>query len=876
MIGKTLSHYEILDLLGKGGMGEVYLAKDNSLGRQVALKVLAEVLGAGSVRIERFEREARTLATINHPNIVTIYTVEEDDGVRFLTMELVNGQSLDRLIRDCGLPLKTFFELSIPTADALAAAHDKGIIHRDLKPANIMVDDESRVKVLDFGLAKLREPQAIESVEATSALTEEGKMLGTVPYMAPEQVQGKPVDNRSDIFSLGVTLYEMATGRRPFAGKTSAELMSSILRDTPTPVAELNPDLPHQLERIIGRCLEKNPRRRFQTALDVRNELEELQQEVQSGATLPASAIAIAERRSRLPWLVAVAALLVLAGTLGWLALGRPGTTTAGVDRAAVSQSMRITQLTTLGKSLDAAISPDGKLIVHVVDDIGGPSLWVRQVATASDVQIVPAAKVYYDGLAFSPDGNFVYFTRGAANAVQGDLYVVPTLGGAERLLLGEIDSPVSFSPDGQRMAFVRAFDGHASHAVVLASVDGSGERELTRGEELDLLSSAAAAWSPDGLRIGLIGGRFEPRFEQALMLVDVETGEMEQLSSEAWRAAGQIAWLPDGSGLVLVATDRASVAGGQIWRVSYPEGEVRRITNDLNDYDHVSIDAAGRSLVTVQHDYEALLSVAPASAPAAGRTISLSARHRDGLTGPDWTEDGQVVFESSAGGQQGLWIAAGDGSDRRQLTTGPRSDFAPRVCGSQVVFSSYHSGSLNVWRVGLEGGKPVQLTFGGLDADASCSRRGDEVLFVSIQKHQNVLYRLPIEGGEPEQVTDADVRSGAFSPDGERISYGFTDPGSNRYRVAIIDADGGEPIHVFDPLGGWAEWAPDGLAYDFAITREGVSNIWRYPLDGGEPEQLTHFESDRIFSFKWSPDGEQLAVTRGGQVSDVILIEDF
>jgi len=301
MIGSTLSHYRIVDKLGAGGMGEVYRAEDTRLKRQVALKVLPAEMASSQERLERFRREAETLAALDHPNIVTIYSVEDADGVHFLTMQLVEGESLSQRVRAGGLPLSEIFDLAIPLAEALTAAHEQGIVHRDLKPANVMVSTEGRVKVLDFGLAKPT-PEAGKAIETelpTEALTQEGAVVGTVPYMSPEQLQGRPVDARSDLFSLGVILYGMATGRHPFKGDTSATLVSAILRDTPAEVDLLRGELPHDLARIIRRCLEKDPEQRIQSAKDVRNELVDLRREIDSGsrptvhvaATPPSSAL---------------------------------------------------------------------------------------------------------------------------------------------------------------------------------------------------------------------------------------------------------------------------------------------------------------------------------------------------------------------------------------------------------------------------------------------------------------------------------------------------------------------------------------------------------------------------------------------------------
>jgi non-specific serine/threonine protein kinase len=278
MIGKTLSHYRIAEKLGEGGMGEVYLAEDTRLNRKVALKVLPEEMAKDPERLERFEREAQAVAALNHPNIVTIHSVEEADGYRFLIMELVEGKTLAEELLKGPLPLDEFLDLVVHLSDALAAAHNEGITHRDLKPANVMIGKDSRVKVLDFGLAKLRglSPAEGDLDAPTAALTQDGLILGTVPYMSPEQLQGKPVDHRSDIFSLGIMLYEMITGRRPFRGETSVDLISSILRDTPQPVTKIKVGLPDDLGRILRRCLEKDPGRRYQSAQEMRIEFEDL------------------------------------------------------------------------------------------------------------------------------------------------------------------------------------------------------------------------------------------------------------------------------------------------------------------------------------------------------------------------------------------------------------------------------------------------------------------------------------------------------------------------------------------------------------------------------------------------------------------------
>jgi serine/threonine protein kinase len=363
LAGTRLGPYEILEPLGAGEMGEVYRAHDPRLKRDVALKVLPADLASEPERLERFQREAETLAALNHPHIVTIFSVEEAEDLRFLTMELVEGKTLTKVILWGGLPLSRFFQIAISLAEAVSAAHEKGIVHRDLKPGNVMVTEESRVKVLDFGLAKLREGVrgAVDTQSPTEPATGPGRVMGTAPYMSPEQVQGKALDHRSDVFALGIMLYEMATGERPFGGDTFAEVASSILKDNPVSVTERRADLPRDLAKLIKHCLEKEPRKRFQTTLDLANELEELRREVDTGEALTSDGAPIATKRAggkRRVWLVSGAVVAALALAVGSLLLSR--------NARPPTAPLEITPFTSDGGvKADPALSPDGDTVAY-------------------------------------------------------------------------------------------------------------------------------------------------------------------------------------------------------------------------------------------------------------------------------------------------------------------------------------------------------------------------------------------------------------------------------------------------------------------------------------------------------------------------------
>jgi non-specific serine/threonine protein kinase len=402
MIGTTVSHYRITDKLGSGGMGEVYEAEDTELRRKVALKVLPEHLASDPERLERFKREARAVASLNHPNIVTLHSVEESDGRHFLTMELVDGKSLDALIPENGFELERLFELAIPIADALAAAHEKGVVHRDLKPANVMVGEDGRLRIVDFGLAKLWE-DSLEDTDtemATEGLTKEGVAMGTAPYMSPEQLQGVEIDHRSDLFSLGILLYEMTTGERPFRGKSSIDLASSILKDTPDSVTDIREGVPRHLGRIIRHCLEKDPELRYQSAKDVRNELAGLEDEVKSGevplstGAMPAVSAPEPAVKARPAWVfpaVIVAALLVVAG-LVWMMKGGEESIPSQVDVSAVPGSETETKKIVVLPFENLGAAEDEYFAAGMTEEISA------KLATVADLGVISrSSAVQYD-----------------------------------------------------------------------------------------------------------------------------------------------------------------------------------------------------------------------------------------------------------------------------------------------------------------------------------------------------------------------------------------------------------------------------------------------------------------------------------------------
>ena len=872
MAPSQLNHYRILHSLGKGGMGEVFLAEDTKLQRKVALKVLSGLMSGDPERRARFEREARAVAALNHPSIVTIHSVEEADGISFLTMELVEGKPLSALMTGAGLPLDALLRIGIGITDAMAAAHQRGITHRDLKPGNVMVTPDGRVKVLDFGLAKLQEPTIDGESETrlpSNDLTGEGRIIGTVAYMSPEQAEGKPVDQRSDIFSLGVMLHEMATGQRPFKGDTNVSVMSSILRDNPSAITDLNPGLPAGLTRIVRRALTKDPSRRYQTAADLRNDLEELKQDIDSAATISiAAGRAAAAPRSRLLW--GGVALAIVAGAafgISWLR------DSSGTRRSPVFTLGTLTRLTSGGNAQIAAISPDGRYIVHSKNEVGKAGLWIRQTATTSDVQIVAPDDVRYDGLTFSPDGNFVYYVIYGRFGGVATLHRIPVLGGTAQKLVEDVDSRISFSPDGSQFAFTRGAPSKGRNYLMVANADGSGVRQLSAmtADEQFLLN--APSWSPDGNTI-LAGVQALKGPHHAVAAVTVATAATRVIGGR-WGFAHDVEWMPDGSSFIVAAIDFAGQTP-QLWQVMYPGGERRRVTNDLAAYIGASVSRDGSAIAAVQVENTSNLAVVEVADPSKMPALTSGRSRNDGGGGLSWAGNDGIVFTSSASGRQQLWIADRDGKNQRVLTDESTPPLLPSASpdGRFVVFQQPTASGMFLKRIATGGGAVTTLTKTGADFAPVVSPDSRWVYYNSIVSGSPRPFKVAADGGEPVALGDVYFRPLDVSRDGAVLLGIAWDEVSRRATYASMPVAGGGATFLKLPPTGSGAWSPDGRGVVSADARAGVANLFMRPTDGTDVRQLTRFTSpSNIYSFAWSPNGKYIAVAHGQASADVVLV---
>ena len=589
----------------------------------------------------------------------------------------------------------------------------------------------------------------------------------------------------------------------------------------------------------------------------------------------------VASRENGSKKLLIASVAVVLAAVAGF-AIHR-FTSSAFKPTAAAFQSIHLTRLTNTGKSRVAAISPDGKYVVHVIEDAGKQSLWVRQVTTANNVQIVPPAETTYFGMTFSADGNYVYYVTANKNESQALLYQVPVLGGTARKLVEDIDVPVALSPDGSQLAYSRFAPSKGTDDLVVAKADGSGEhvvasRKLpTRYAASWFGNSAGLGWSPDGKTIATLASDGGAGARWTLAGVPVAGAEEQTISSTRWSSEGRPAWLADGSGLVLDASDQTSSLSSQLWYIAYPSGEARRITNDLNRYFGVSLTADSSALVTVQSEVASSIWAAPRGEAKGAKQITSGTGTGAGLNGLACAPNGDLVYTSNASGRRDLWSMAADGSNPVQLTVNGGNNYDPSIPdnGKIVVFSSDRSGRSNIWRMNLDGSSPTQLTHGDADVYPQISPDGKWLIYESVSSGKLRIVKQSLDGGTPQPVTERTVSRPIISPDGKWIAVYFFDDTTSRFELAVVPMEGGEPTKLSYLVDSAFGWMPDSKAVAYVDDRNGVSNLWSQTLDGHPPKQITTFTEGTIFNFAWSGDGNQLFLARGAINSDVVLINN-
>ena len=929
MIGRTISHYRVLSELGRGGMGIVYEAEDTLLGRRAALKFLPEGVAHEPQSLARFQREARAASALNHPNVCTIYEIGQQEGRWFIAMELLQGMTLESAIAAKPVALDKLLDWATQVADALDAAHSRGIIHRDLKPTNIFITKRGQLKVLDFGLAKVTDP-TFDAAAATSPmvtasmnspLTSAGQAVGTFAFMSPEQARGEDLDARSDLFSFGTVLYEMATGRLPFDGKTSAVVFDAILNREPVPAIELNAEIPAELQRIIAKCVEKDADLRYQHASDVRGDLKRLKRDTNSGRvragsatgqsppgrdsqaqiassagsapsplaapvraatsgssrSLSSSEIVAAAREHRLGFAFSsLLALVVLsAASFGiYELLHRP-------ERVPF-QNMVIHSITASGDSWAAAMSPDGKYVATLRRDSDGRgNLWMRHLPTNSNSQIVQPSDASILDLTFSPDGDYVYFRSRQPGRLISDLYRVPVLGGPPTLVVRDTDSAPSFAAAVSRLCFIRNKTSENRQSLVTANLDGSDERVVYSGTGLTYFSPA---WSPDGKRIVFaeqIGG-----IARGLAVMDASNGQTKQFSAlpQANFEVDSLSWMPDGRGLIVVYLN-ITLGKRQIAYLSYPAAEFHRITNDLNSYGAASLSADGKLISTVLSSRETALDVFAATKRA---LTDPAATSLSSVYWFDWLGDDQIVL--TTGEEHAVQLLSLSSGKRTVLYSGgDLQAFDLEACGPQSIVLTGSATATpeapHIYALDLGGGTPRQLTAGKAERYMRCTPDGKWLVYYGLEDH--AIHKMPAQGGHAEILINGDRQPGnqfSITRDGKELLAIMRVAGENgeRNEFAFVSLETGQ-ITKRIPAEGDAEapvMTPDGQGIAFIRRERGLYNLWIQPIAGGAAFRYSDFHlsrstNQRINAYAWSNDGKRLGITRIFYTGDVVVLQD-
>lgn len=879
--GDMVGPFVIESKLGSGGMGEVFLAIDTRLDRQVALKTLPSIYDNDPAFQKRFQMEARAAANLNHPNVATIHSVELHEGKRFIAMEYIDGTTLDHEFDPQGMELRTFLRWFTQIADALQHAHSKGVIHRDIKPGNLMITRDGVSKVLDFGLARIEEHRTVGG-NSLSDITQPGQVIGTPSYMSPEQAEGMEVDARSDIFSLGVVMYEALCGKRPFLGESYGDIVRNLVARDPESIASLRPDVPLALATMIEKCLAKSPSARLASMAEVRSILDA----VRSRSLSPPSVDSFVRRfyreaggPSRL-WLAAASVLVVVLAIGGWYYFSRPTASPPfTVDRVSIRK---------LSQSNEVALSviaPDGRSVAYVTYDTdGGRSLWFRRVNDTNSILVVPSQQVHFWDIGFSNDSEHLYYITAPRFGTHGTLYRVSALGGQPRKVKDAVNHLGNLSPDGKRFLFVRYGEAAPESTVNVKdsklisanSEDGSDERihKVLTGESL----IRKARYSSDGNTIYYIRRELDGSEYWSIMALDILSESEREIIRQKERIDA-LAPLRDKKGLLISAVDPVSNRL-QLFHVSIATGETARVTNDLNSYIGVSVDAEGRHIVSAQRTHESRVWIGEAEDM---KTMVPVTREPLAHEVVDWTPDDRIVFDARENNRLSIWIADADGRNAMQLTPQDSDNSGPRVSGDgrYIVFTSKRGGYNQIWRMNIDGSNPILIAdVPGVAQTPRFAADGTTVVFRWYHEGSPPMGQVSVDGGP---VTGLNYLPMAFtyywdmSPDGKHVAYTSGGNSADPMRVVVRPVDSETPKTFLEIRPAWIfKWMHNSREIFYQEAQQGeapATKVLQIDPNDPKPKLLLSTEPDNILDLTFSRDGKRFAAVRLKIVTDAIML---
>ena len=881
--GKTVSHYRIISLLGEGGMGEVYLGHDPRMNRKVAIKLLPAQFTQSPERIARFQRESRAASALNHPNIITIYEIGRERGISFIASELVEGETLRRRINRGKLNIKEAVELAMQVASALAAAHSAGIVHRDIKPENIMIRRDGYVKVVDFGLAKLTEADDADANQTGhhSHSTQAGAVLGTINYMSPEQARGQEIDGRTDIFSLGVVLYEMITGNQPFKGATPGATFDAILNSPPAPITSSSPDLSNDLLRVISRTLEKDPEVRYQTASDLRAELRLLQKNLDSHATASAENISTLgvpapPKRVSAYWkhaaiaLGVIALIAIVAALAGRSLFEKPAKNWLNADATRLTSNP--------GVEYFPSLSPDGKSLVYASRTAGNFDIYLKRIGSRKTVNLTEGSSEQETQPAFSPDGKRIAFRRTSRD--EGGIYVMTEAGESVKRLTGFGYNP-AWSPDGKEIVCTENIVEGTNRSNVRSRMwivnSSSGE-----SRQLAVFDAVQASWSPDGQKIAYWA--IDDTAQRDIWIVAASGGQPVQITADSFVDWNPV-WSPDGEHLYFISNRKGVMS---LWRIAIDRNsgkatsEIESVPTPASETQHITFSNDGKSLAyagTTRSQNIERLTYDPGKDKITSSTpevINVSGE----ISSPSSSPDGQMLACHSLGSHRDIFALKLSGSVLNQLTDDDFNDLSPMWSpdGRRIAYYSNKSGSYQIWSINPDGSGAQQITEsdapGGLvlpiwSPDSSriaCSMFGGRTLILDLRKSWHE--QTPVETAWIDAERTMFFVASSWSSDGKYlIGSGFKPQHYQGMFAYTIETQKYEMVSEF---GRMPRWLADNKRSIFAFD----DKIFLTDILSKKPRELFSFAPNLITGLDVSRDNRSIYVSLDSTEADIWLLK--